>query len=250
MAYRTNINNRDRGGAIAAVVAVHLALLYMLLNLSGAMNLPGAQSVMRVFDLTQPPPPPPPPPPLPQQKQQPKPKEKEGGSAPPNIRSEATPVVAPKPKVEVPPLPQIAASETPREGTQPTQGAAPVPGPGTGAGGQGNGTGSGSGGNGPGGGGDGGVADPPHLVSPVLTGRDLPRDLLDQWPGGTPVFLRLRVNAEGYVSECNVLRGTGVAAIDAAMCNIAHDRLRFRPALNRNGQAVAGWFGYAQRPPR
>ena len=249
MAYRTDINNRDRGGAIGAVIAVHVGLLFMLLNLSGAMNLPGAQNVMRVFDLTQPPPPPPPPPP-PQQKQQPKPREKEGGSAPPNIRSEATPVEAPKPKIVIPPLPQIAASETPREGTQPTQGAAPFPGPGTGAGGQGTGTGSGSGGNGPGGGGDGGVADPPHLVSPVLTGRDLPRDLIDQWPAGMPVFLRLRVNAQGYVSECNVSRGTGVAAIDSEMCNIAHDRLRFRPAVNRSGQAVAGWFGYAQRPPR
>jgi protein TonB len=64
------------------------------------------------------------------------------------------------------------------------------------------------------------------------------------------VFVRLRVNPQGYVSECNVLRGTGVAMIDAMMCNIVHDRLRFRPALNRSGQAVAGWFGYAQRPPR
>jgi protein TonB len=88
------------------------------------------------------------------------------------------------------------------------------------------------------------------LTSPVLTGRDIPRDVLDQWPRGTPVFLRLRVNPQGYVSECNVLRGTGNATIDNAMCNIAHDRLRFRPALNRSGQAVAGWFGYAQRPPR
>jgi protein TonB len=94
------------------------------------------------------------------------------------------------------------------------------------------------------------VAEPPHLASPVLTGRDIPRSLLDQWPRGVPVFLRLRVNPQGYVSECNVLRGTGDPAIDNAMCNIAHDRLRFRPALNRSGQAVAGWFGYAQRPPR
>jgi protein TonB len=84
----------------------------------------------------------------------------------------------------------------------------------------------------------------------VLTGRDLGRGLLDQWPRGTPVFLRLRVDAQGYVSECDVIRGTGVATIDGAMCNIAHDRLRFRPALNRSGQPVAGWFGYAQPPPR
>jgi protein TonB len=62
--------------------------------------------------------------------------------------------------------------------------------------------------------------------------------------------MRLRVDPRGYVSECAVDRGTGVPAIDSTVCNLAHDRLRFRPALNRNGQAVAGWFGYAQRAPR
>jgi protein TonB len=247
VAYRTNITTRNRSGAIVAVVAVHLLLLLMLLHLSPKMDLPDIQNAMRVFDLTQQPPPPPPPPP--QQRPQPRPKEKEGGSAPPNIRSQATPVEAPKPEIVIQPLPQIAASETPRQGTQPTQGAVAVAGPGTGAGGTGNGTGSGSGGNGTGGGGDGGAAVPPHLVSPVLTGRDFPRDLLDQWPRGATVFLRLRVDARGYVSECAVDRGTGVAAIDSAICNLAHDRLRFRPAVNRNGEAVAGWFGYAQRAP-
>ena len=248
MAYRTDINTRDRSGALAAVVAIHVALAFMLLHLSGNMDLPGPESVLRVIDLTQPPPPPPPPPP--QQKQQPKPKEKEGGSAPPNIRSEATPVEAPKPRIVIPPVPQIAASETPRQGTAPTQGSAPFAGPGTGAGGIGTGTGSGSGGNGPGGGGDNGVAEPPHLVTPVLTGRDFPRDMLQQWPRGATVFLRLRVDTRGYVSECTVDRGTGVASIDSVVCNLAHDRLRFRPAVNRGGQAVAGWFGYAQRAPR
>ena len=249
MAYRTDIGNRDRSAAIVAVAAVHAALLLMLLHLSGAMDVPGADSALRVFNLTQPPPPPPPPPP--QQKQQPKPKEKEGGAAPPNIRSEATPVKAPKPKVVIPPVPQIAASETPRNGAASTQGASDRPGPGTGAGGVGTGTGSGSGGNGSGGGGgDNGVAEPPHLVSPVLTGRDFPRDLLSEWPPGATVFLRLRVDPRGYVTSCDIIRGSGSATIDGAMCNMAHDRLRFRPAVNRNGQPVAGWFGYAQRAPR
>jgi periplasmic protein TonB len=45
-------------------------------------------------------------------------------------------------------------------------------------------------------------------------------------------------------------RGTGIRSIDSSVCNIAHERLRFRPALNRSGQAVAGWFGYAQPAPR
>jgi protein TonB len=246
VAYRTDISNRDRSGAIAAVIAIHVALLLAFAHLSGNMDLPSTQSVLRVFDVTTPPPAPPPPP----VHQQAKPKEKAGGSAPRNIKSEATPVVAPRPRLVVPPVPQIAATETPREGSAPTQGASNVAGPGTGAGGVGTGTGSGSGGSGSGGGGDSGVAEPPHLVTPVLTGRDFPRELLDQWPRGATVFLRLRVDERGYVSECAVDRGTSVAAIDSALCALAHDRLRFRPALNREGQAVAGWFGYAQRAPR
>ena len=248
--YRANLKPRDKGGAIAAVVAVHAALFFALLHISGRIDLADPQSALRVFDLSEPePPPPPPPPPPPQQKKQKaKAKEKEGGS-PANVRSQATPVVAPKPKVQPQQPNKIAVTETPRQGAAPTQGAAAVRGPGTGAGGTGTGTGTGSG-SGSGGGGDGGVAEPPHLATPVLTGRDIPRGLLDQWPRGVPVFLRLRVDAQGSVSECNVLRGTGNPAIDNALCNIAHDRLRFRPALNRSGQAVAGWFGYAQRPQR
>jgi protein TonB len=249
VAYRSNLDTRDKGGAIAAVVAIHVGLLFVLLNLSGNMEVPGTQAVLRVFNLENPPPPLPPPPP-PQQREQPRPKEKEGGSAPKNIKSEATPVVAPKPEIVVPPVPQIAATETPRQGVAPTQGASDVRGPGTGAGGVGTGTGSGSGGTGPGGGGDNGVAEPPHLVTPVLRGRDFPNEMLDQWPRRATVFLRLRVDPRGYVLECAVDRGTGVAAIDSGICNLARDRLRFRPALNRSGQAVAGWFGYAQPAPR
>lgn len=246
MAYRTNINGRDRGGAIAAVVAIHALLLFAFLNLSGRMPLPAPEDPLSIFNIGVPPPPPPPP----QQRQQPKPKEREGGSAPKNIRSQATPVVAPKPRIETPPLQAIIASETPRQGSAPTQGSSDVRGPGTGAGGTGTGTGSGSGGTGPGGGGDGGVANPPRLATPVLRGRDFPPAMLSGWPPFATVFMRLRVDARGYVSECLIDRGTGIPSIDSQVCNIAHDRLRFRPALNRNGQAVAGWFGYAQPAPR
>jgi protein TonB len=248
VAYRSDVNARDKGGAIIAVGAMHAALLFALLNLSGAIDVADPQSALKIIDLVNPPPPPPPTPP--QQRQRPKPKEKEGGSAPKNIRSQATPVVAPKPRIVTPPVQKIAASETPRQGTAPTQGASEVRGPGTGAGGTGNGTGNGNGGNGSGGGGDNGVAEPPHLATPVLGGRDIPRAILDRWPGGATVFMRLRIDPRGYVSECSVDRGTGDPTIDSALCNIAHDRLRYRPALNRNGQAVAGWAGYAQRAPR
>jgi protein TonB len=242
--YRSNLNARDQGGALAAVVAIHAALLLALLNISGRVDLPGAQSVIRVFEIDElkPPPLPPPPPP----RQQSRPKDKEGGSAPPNIKSEATPVAAPKPVVTIPPVPQIAVAETPRQGTAPTQGAAPVPGPGTGAGGMGTGTGSGAGGSGPGGGGDGGVAYPPRLLTPTLRGRDFDQGLIRSWPRGGDVFVGLRVERNGTVSECKIFRSSGFGAIDSEVCNLAHLRFRFRPALDRNGQPVASWFGYRQ----
>jgi periplasmic protein TonB len=242
VAYRSDVNARDKGGAIIAVLAVHAALLFALLNLSGKGDVRDVQSALSVIDLASPPPPPPP------RQPQAKPKQKPGASAPPNLRSQATPVVAPRPRIETPPVQKIIASNTPRQGTAPTQGAADVRGPGTGAGGTGNGT--GSGGNGSGGGGDNGVADPPHLATPVLSGGDIPRDIIDRWPRGATVFMRLRIDPRGTVAECTVDRGTGDRTIDSALCNIAHERLRFRPALNRSGQAVAGWFGYAQPAPR
>jgi protein TonB len=242
--YRADLNSRDKGGAVAAVTAIHAALLFALLHMSGKMDLANPQPVLSVFDLRDVAPPPPPP----KQRQEPKPKNKEGGSAPKNIRSEATPVVAPTPTIRTPTVQTIVASATPRQGAAPTQGASDVRGPGTGAGGTGTGTGSGSGGNGPGGGGD--VAEGPHLATPVLRGRDIPSETLDQWPRGATVFMRLRIDARGYVSECTVDRGTGLPAIDLTVCNLAYERLRFRPAVNRYGQAVAGWFGYAQPAPR
>jgi periplasmic protein TonB len=247
VAYRSDINRRDKSGAIAAVVAIHAALLFAFLHMSGTFDLGDTQASMRVFSIAETPSLPPPSPP---ERQQPKRSEKAGASAPKNITSEATAVVAPMRQVETPPVQQIVAAETPRQGIASTQGVSNVRGPGSGAGGAGNGTGSGSGGTGSGGGGDNSVAEPPHLATPVLVGRDFPRELIEQWPGRATIFLRLRVDPRGYVAECMVDRGTGVPAIDSAMCNIAHERLRFRPALNRSGQAVAGWFGYAQPAPR
>ena len=242
--YRSSLNAKDKSGAIVAVVAIHALLLVVLLHLAGKIDVVDPQAVLRVFDLSEAPPPPPPPPPPRQQPAQ-KPSKSPGGSAPANIKSQATPVVAPPAPRPTP----VAAAETPAQGTAPTQGAAAVAGPGTGAGGTGNGTGSGSG-TGSGAGGQGGQVSPPQLITPVLRGRDFPRQMLDSWPRGVPVFLRLRVDAQGNVSQCIVDRGTGIAAIDSEVCALVQQRLHFRPALNRSGQAVAGWFGYGQTPPR
>lgn len=240
MAYRTDLDAKDKSGAIAAVVAIHAALLFALLHMSGRIDLTDPQAALRVFDVDVPKPPPPPPP---QQKQQPKPREKAGGSAPKNIKSEATPVVAPKPRIETPPIQPIAATETPRQGTAPTQGASDVRGPGTGAGGIGNGTGSGAGGNGPGGG--GGVAVPVALIRGI-SGRDYPPAVRASWPRGGIVFLRLRIEPNGRPSRCDVMRGFGSSSIDQWTCSLVMQRGQFRPALDVRGVPVSAWFGYKQ----
>ena len=237
--YRSNLDRRDKGGAIAAVIAVHAVLLFALLHISGKVDLADPQSVLRVFDVGQPPPPPPPPP----RQQQPKPKEKEGASAPNNIKSEATPVVAPKPKIETPPVQKIVASDTPREGTAPTQGASDVRGPGTGAGGAGSGTGSGAGGSGSGGG--GGAAVPVSLVRGI-SGRDYPSAIQRSWPRGGVVYLRLRIEPNGRPSRCDVMRSFGNSSIDQWTCSLIMERGQFRPALDARGAPVAAWFGYKQ----
>ena len=237
MAYRTDLGAKDKGGAIAAVIAIHAALLFALLHLSGTIDLTDPQATLRVFDVTAMKPPPPPPP-----KPLPKPKEKEGGSAPKNIKSEATPVVAPKPKIETPPIQPIAATETPRQGTAPTQGASDVRGPGTGAGGTGAGTGSGAGGNGSGG---GGVAVSAGLIRGI-TGRDYPGAIRDSWPRGGIIYLRLRIEPNGRPSRCDVMRSFGSPSIDQWTCSLVMQRALFRPALDARGVPVSAWFGYKQ----
>ena len=245
--YRSDLKRRDKTGAIAAVVAIHALLAFGLLHLSGKMPIPDVQSAPKMFDTVPVPPPPPATPPVKQT--QAKPKQKEAASAPTNTKSHATPVKRVSPPIQLPVPVPTTTSVAPHTGSASTQGAG-APGVGTGAGGSGAGTGSGSGGNGSGGGGNGGIAEPPHLTTAVLGGRDFQRSVLEQWPRDATVFLRLRVDPQGYVSECMVDRGTGIPSIDSTICDLARERLHFRPALNRSGQAVAGWFGYAQPAPR
>lgn len=251
--YRSDLNTRDRGGAIAAVAAIHVALLFALLNASGRIDITDPQRALRVFQVTDVPPPPAEPPPQPvqrQERQREKPKETEGAASPKNIRSQATPVVAPKPRIALPlPVP-MATTQTPNQGAQATQGASNVRGPGTGAGGTGTGTGSGGAGSGAGGGGDGLAAVRTRLATRPLGGRDFPRELLRAWPRGAWAFMRFRVDANGTIVQCIIDRGTGVPAIDSQICAIARQRLRYRPALDRSGRRVADWAAYGQEPAR
>ena len=245
--YRPAPSPRERAATVSAVVLVHLALAYALINLSGVGRLPGHDALTQLIDISAVPPPPPPvmvDPPTP------KPQKKEAAASAKNIESKATPVTAPKPKIPVPSPNPVVATTTPRQGVQATQGASTVAGPGTGAGGVGNGDGSGGAGNGNGGGGEGLAAIRTRLETRPLTGRDFPPYLLDSWPRGAWIRMRFRIDANGAIIQCLVDQGTGNPAIDNQVCAIARQRLRYRPALNRSGQRVADWAGYGQEPPR
>lgn len=242
--YRTNLDTRDKGGALAGVIAVHAILLFMLLQISGRIDVTDPQQAIRIFDVSEPQEPPPDPP-VQRQEQREQPKEEEGAASPENIRSKATPVVAPRPEISLPVPVPVETSETPDEGAEPTQGASDRVGPGTGAGGVGTGTGSGGGGSGTGGGGGGGIAAPPALVRGI-TQRDYPDAIQRRWPRGGRIFLRLRIEADGRPSQCDVMRGYGDQLADQWTCRLVMDRGRFRPARNAGGEAVAAWFGYVQ----
>lgn len=245
--YQPRPSPRDRAATLALVVAIHVALGFALINLSGNVREALPQDVVEMFDVTIPPPPPPPVVEKLPEPDKAKPKQDEGAASAKNIKSKATPVVAPKPPIALP-IPQpMPATTTPSIGSDSTQGAS-TPGTGTGAGGQGTGTGSGRSGSGSGGGGGGGIGTRPRLASPSLGGRDYPGDLRRVWPRGARVAVAVRVQLDGRGTDCKINLSSGVAAIDAETCRLVESRLRFRPATDESGRPVVAWAGYIQLP--
>lgn len=228
---------------MTAVVLVHVALAFALLNLSGAVRPPGPDDLTQLIDITAEPPPPPI---VEIEPETAKPKKKEGAASARNIESQATPVVAPKPVIVVPTPQPIVASPTPREGAQATQGASDVVGPGTGAGGSGTGTGSGGSGAGDGGGGSG-IATRARLISPSLRTRDYPSGLRDRLLYGGAPFVMFTVEPNGRVSNCRIYRSSGDPVIDMVTCSLVTARFVYRPAYNQRGQPVASPMAYEQR---
>lgn len=240
--YQPDSSRRDRAIAITLVVAIHAALAVALINLSGPVRQALPQEVVEMFDVIEPPPPEPP---VVEEIRQPKMEREEGEASPPNIQSKATPIPDPRPRIELPVPVPIPVSPTPNQGSERTQGAAPVPGPGTGAGGVGTGTGGGGTGAGSGGGGGGGVATPSRILR-KLGRRDFPPGVIESTPRGGRIFTRLRIEANGRVSQCDVMRSFGDSAADQWTCALIRQKATFQPALDRAGQPVASWFGYVQ----
>ncbi|MCL6741049.1 energy transducer TonB [Sphingomonas sp. RB56-2] len=245
--YHEQLTRRDRALTALMVVAIHVVLAFVLINISPAARQQLPEEVVDLLSITEPPPPPVVE--LQPEKDQSKPKREEGAASARNIESKATPVVQPKPRIQLPVPEPKPATTTPNSGNQNTQGASNVIGPGTGAGGQGTGTGSGGSGNGTGGGGSGGIATRPIVVRGI-TSRDYPDEVARYWPRGGAVFVAVRVLPNGRATDCKINKSIGVPAIDQWTCRLVEQRAQFRPATDTSGRPVAAWFGYVQQERR
>ena len=55
-----------------------------------------------------------------------------------------------------------------------------------------------------------------------------------------PVRFTLTIDPSGRVVGCSIVHSSGSAVLDAATCNIMRRRARFTPAMDTNGNPVAG----------
>lgn len=234
MAYDRSADTSDRLKAATAVVAVHIALATALLSGLNVQTVSQAVERLKAFNITADPPPPPP------IVEAPRPRPDESSAskeeaAPANIRSRPTPVVAPEPPV---PLPVSSPIDTSRvrgpEGTDLTAGASDRPGSGTGAGGAG----SGFGGGGSGGAGTGRGFTPAQRISRIPD-REYRRLVAASGRDSGSVGITLKVNTDGRASNCRVARSSGNGSVDALMCQLAIQHVRFRPARDPQDRPVA-----------
>ncbi|MBO9623775.1 MAG: TonB family protein [Sphingomonas sp.] len=184
--------------------------------------------------LFQVPPEPPPPPKEETKAPEEKSRRPEGRAAPPNLRSEPTEVVAPKPVIPLPVPPPVPAAPIAGTGSAPTAGSADIVGPGTGAGGVGTGRGSGGAGEGTGGGGDG---SPPRRRSGHLSDADYPRAAFEVGASGT-VGVRYLVWTDGTVRDCEIAQSSGNRVLDETTCRLIMQRFRYWPSLDAQGRPV------------
>jgi protein TonB len=218
--YRGTADRPDKAKAIAAVVAVHAALAYVILSGLSVDLVRQAVDRLTTIDIRPPPAPPPiVPPPKPVAKARtPKP---EGEAA---KKAEPSPIVAPPARIPAPsPLPAARVAGT---GSASTSGAAPS-GNGTGAGGLGRGS----------GGGDFSGFTPARRISKIPD-REY-RALASTGLRSGSVGVTILVNPDGSVSNCRVARSSGDGSIDALMCQLTLRYVRFDPARDGAGRPVA-----------
>jgi len=219
--YRGAAEPQARAKAIVAVIAVHAALAVIIVSGLNVRFVSHAVERLSTFDVLDPPPPRPVPPPPPHPKAQ-RAKKPEGAPA---KKAEASPIVAPEPKLPV--QSPVRAAKIAGTGSASSSG----------AGVSGNGTGAGGAGNGSGGGGDYSRFTPARRISRIPN-REYDRLAATGIASGR-VGVTIKVNPDGRPSNCRVARSSGDRSIDALMCQLTVTYVRFDPARDPNGRPVA-----------
>ncbi|HUE80216.1 MAG TPA: TonB family protein [Sphingomicrobium sp.] len=222
MAYQA-ADNPDRIKALIGVLIVHAALAAAILSGLNVEPVTTTIERLRTFEITEPPPPPPP-----LSLASERARDKEGAAA---RKALPTPVVAPQPRIEIPSQPTVTAAPVPSTGSAATAGAA-ADGTGTGAGGSG--TGAGGGGRG----GDGAGFTPAQRISKIPN-REYRRFVAASGARRGTVGITVKVNTDGRLSNCRVIRSSGNPGVDALMCSLTLQNVRFRPARDPQGRPVA-----------
>jgi protein TonB len=224
MAYRTPIPT-SRWKAMTAALVVTGVLGFGVITGLNVEVVRGAVEHLRTFSIALPKPPPPEPP-------KPKPKQAkktEGAPAAPK----ASPVVAPKPEVQLPAKQVIAAAAQAGTGASSSNGQGGV-GTGTGAGGTGSGL----------GGGGGGSFTPAQKITKIPDSQYRQLVQISGMDRGS-VGISIRVTADGRATNCRIIRSSGMPQADSLMCQLTEQYVRFRPALDPSGRPVAqqiSWF--------
>lgn len=235
MDYGSYNSRQDRAQSLTAVIAIHIAVGYLLVSGMGTDIAERVDSGFKVIEIS------PPQPPEPAPDDQPA-KTEEGAASPENLRASPTQIVLPPPEVKLPVATPLVVAPVAGPDNDASAGASEQPGPGTGSGGQGDGSGSGNSGDGTGG---GGIVSGPHHLSGALTRKDIPRSV---WQADTRgrVVVRFTVGADGHARDCHVRQTSGHAELDAITCRLIEQRFRFEPARDTAGRAVASPYGWVQ----
>jgi len=235
MAYGNYSSGQDRARSLAAVIAIHAAIGYLLVTGMGMDIAQRVESGLNVIRIS--PPQPPDPAPAKQSAQA-----DEGAASPENLRAKPSQIVLPPPEVKLPIETPVVVAPVAGPGNDASAGASDQPGPGSGSGGQGEGSGSGSGGDGTG---AGGIVSGPRHLSGALTRKDIPRSV---WQADTRgrVVVRFTVGADGRARDCHIRQTSGHPALDAITCRLIERRFRFEPARDAAGRAVASPYGWVQ----
>jgi protein TonB len=209
--------------AIGGVLLVHAALAVLMLSGLNTKSVTHTVDQLKTFDIRLPPLPPPP--------RQVSERARDRAGAP-SRKASPTPVVAPPPKIALPsPLTTAPVRST---------GSAATAGGGT----AGDGTGAGGLGSGPGGGGAGDYSGyTPARMLNKIPDHEYRRIANGRIPWGS-AGIRFRVNPDGTMTNCRIVRSSGDRTVDLILCDAATRYLRFSPARNRDGRAIAQDISY------